>query len=211
LNVRGKRGNIVQTYPAVEYDFVPNNLEINPGDLVHIQWTGSNTHNNKEKGDGQGGDDGQGNAGTDRTNLLQIHDLNQNYPLPFEKTNMWNDMQVVGVLNSELKATNLNSYFLPGKFGSKDLALLFSTSSYFQCISQTTCDKSYEKYQRENKIIDIDLNKAPASNPGAIVSFKENNKIYNYMCTRNNAFSNRSQKGSLMVGGGYIKIIINYI
>ena len=40
--------------------------------MLHIQWTGSNTHNNGDPGgDGQTGDAGQGTEGTDRHNFVQ--------------------------------------------------------------------------------------------------------------------------------------------
>lgn len=72
LNVRGKRGNIVQVYPAVEYDFIPNKLEITKNDYVHIQWTGSNTNPNNN--------DGQGLAGSDRSNMLLLDTKVISYP-----------------------------------------------------------------------------------------------------------------------------------
>ena len=64
LNVRGKRGNIVQVYPGTEYDFVPNHLHVAENDCIHFQWTGSNTNPNNN--------DGQGKEGTDRSNIALL-------------------------------------------------------------------------------------------------------------------------------------------
>jgi len=190
LNVRGKRGNIVQTYPAVEYDFIPNRLEITTSDLVHIQWTGSNTHNNAPPGgDGQTGDAGQGLTGSDRSNIVEISDLNENFPLPFEMSNICGDSQVVGFLNESGQMIDFDG-------NSLDLGLYLSTSGYYQCLKNGACERSYEIVKPP---IDGDLNSAASSLPGVVIRFLKSNKRYFYMCSRNNNFSNRSQKGSINV------------
>lgn len=184
LNVRGKRGNIVQVYPAVEYDFAPNELRIKQGDLVHIQWTGSNTHNNGGNGgDGQAGAAGEGKEGTDRNNLLEMLDRSGNFPAPFEKSTMWNDVEVVWIYH--------------GKKGlsKKDLAINMASSGYYQCAAQQTCQK--ESVETKTKMDNV-LNNAPASYEGAVLKFTKKG-TYHIVCTRNNSFSNRSQKAAIVV------------
>jgi hypothetical protein len=73
LNVRGKRGNIVQAYPATEYDFAPQFLTLRVGDYVHFQWTGCDTN--------PAGNAGEGTDGTDRSNMIQIVSEANNIPV----------------------------------------------------------------------------------------------------------------------------------
>lgn len=141
VNVRGKRGNIVQVYPAVEYDFVPTYLTIQQGDYVHFQWIGSN--NNPR------GNDGQGTAGTDRSNIVQIESMLMNFPLHVDNQTMMPDAA---------------TYIALARAGSSN-ALLNDGPAYF--------------------------NHPP-------VQFNRVGQ-YHYMCTRNNNFTNRSQKASITV------------
>lgn len=182
LNVRGKRGNIVQTYPAVEYDFVPKRLSIKSDDLVHFQWTGSNTHNNNAPGgDGQTGSAGEGKAGTDRSNILELGNPSENFPRAFEVETMFSAMTVHW--NSVEKDVD-----------KKDIAIQMASSAYYSCARSATCrSDSIDNKPPLNPTID----QASPSYAGLIASFKKG--TYHYVCTRNNNFTNRSQKGCIVV------------
>jgi hypothetical protein len=78
VNVQGKRGNIAQVRNCIEYDFVPNDLNITVGEYIHFQFIGSdyNSPNN----------DGEGRDGTDRSNLVLIETFRDNIPLLYHNS-----------------------------------------------------------------------------------------------------------------------------
>jgi len=182
LNVRGKRGNIVQTFPAHEYDFVPNSLHIGKDQRIHLQWTGSNTHNNGgDGGDGQAGDAGEGRGGTDRHNFVLMQSRSENFPIPL-------DMYPNNLFNSTV-CWDEKGVQIPDALS---CALILATSGQFRTPSAATDDPTVF-----SPLLDL----APASLIGGVVMDITNAIAgeYNYMCTRNNNFSNRSQKGTIMI------------
>ena len=111
-----------------------------------------------------------------------------NYPLPFTTTTLFNS-QVVWYDRSTYDEINL----IPALPESpKNLALLFASDGYYQCFQGCTTN-SVENKEMLNNLLD----NAFASFYGPILKFSPG--TYNYTCTRNNNFTNRSQKGLIVV------------
>ena len=125
--------------------------------------------------------------GTDRHNMVQIANPLENYPLPFENTTMWEGAT----------ALYCGDQTAPIKPNKKQLAVLMASAGYYRCFENDQCGA--ESVETKSKLNNL-LNNAPASFEGCIVKLRPG--TYHYICSRNNNFTNRSQKGKLVVRQG---------
>ena len=77
---------------------------------------------------------------------------------------------------------------------SEDVAVMLASSGYYLCSKSAVCGA--HSAERKAQLND-ELNNAPASFGGILLEFAKG--VYHYICTRNNNFTNRSQKGTLEV------------
>eukprot|EP01083_Nonionella_stella_P096696 271894_1 len=207
VNVRGKRGNIVQTFPATEYDFEPQHVELQPTSqtCLHFQWCGSNTHNNGAPGgDGQTGDDGEGRGGSDRSNLVQMYNMDESYPVAYDKIsdeeNFFNYVDCYHPLNPGVAVS------------AADAQLILGTSGFYKSVEymKKQCADIKTDAENENRgecIVDEVLNNVSGSfRAGLICCLKDDlassgdyEKVFAFLSTRNNNFSNRSHKWKLVL------------
>lgn len=164
INVQGKRGNIAQVRNCIEYDFVPNNITITQEDFIHFQWVGSDYNPQ--------GNDGEGRAGTDRSNLVVLDEVRDNLPYQEIDKDMFDEKISFLLASLEQDISNPD-----------------------QCFTWEELTKGNQRNNQQALKNCALLNRAEPYFNIFPLKVKENSKKQSVMmCSRNNNFSNRGQK-----------------
>lgn len=122
--------------------------------------------------------------GTDRHNMVEIPNPNSNYPVPWENSTMWKGVELVWKDETWTNSSALDE---------TDIAVVLASGGYYECYTTGKCTKSMQTYEpRLNRLLN---NIVPSF--GTVLRLKRG--TYHYICSRNNNFTNRSQKGMITV------------
>jgi len=158
-----------------EYDFVPQNLHIYKNDYVHFQWTGCDKN--------PAGNAGEGTAQTDRSNIVQIETPNKMKPA----TDSWIKKHTAMFDSDSLRK---RMAMLDQPVNDDDKCL-----SWAKLLAANTNNENDAEQDERNC---MKLNAAKQYFDAGAVRMNNTGNFY-YMSSRNNNFTNRDQRGTLIV------------